>query len=98
MAWTWPNDPVDADGKLDFDQVQAIVLADLCHFLGQLADRPNFPVFVAKATGKHKLVLADFEILSSLPQRDPASETLIPIDRFDRGFTECIPPGAMNLM
>src|SRR5712692_7770942 len=49
-----PNDPVDADGKLDLDQLQSIVVLDLAHFLGQLADRPNFPVMVSKATGQHK--------------------------------------------
>src|SRR5260370_41925439 len=64
-----PNDPVDADGKLDFAQLQSIVLLDMAHFLGQLADRPNFPVFVSKATGNPQLVLAAFDILIGLPQR-----------------------------
>jgi hypothetical protein len=92
-----PNDPVDVDGKLDLDQVQSIVLVDLAHFLGQLADRPNFPVIVSKPTGKHKLVLAGFEILDGPSGRRPPSETLIPIDSFDRGFHEWITLGGMDL-
>jgi hypothetical protein len=92
-----PSDPVDADGKLDFDQVESVVLVDLAHFFGQLADRPNFPVIVAKATGKHKLVLAGFEILDRPAEHRPPTGTLIPIDRFDRGFHEWLTLGGMDL-
>jgi hypothetical protein len=92
-----PNDPLDADGKLDFDQVQAILIADLAHFLGQLSDRPNFPIIVSRPAGRHRLVLASFEILNGSSGRLPASETLIPIDSFDRGFQEWLTLGGMNL-
>src|SRR5258706_8030982 len=92
-----PNDPVDADGKLDFDQLQNIVLLDTAHFLGQLADRPNFPVMVSKSTGQHKLVLTSFEIISGPVVRRPQVDALIPIDRFDRGFNAWMTLGGMKL-
>ena len=92
-----PNDPVDADGKLDFDQLQSIVLLDTALFFGQLADRPNFPVMVSRPTGQHKLVLTGFEIISGAIGPRPLIETLIPIDRFDRGFNQWMTLGGMKL-
>src|SRR5260370_10044289 len=51
-----PNDPVDAAGKLDFDQLQSIVLLDTALFFGQLAERPNFHVMLYIPTGQHNVV------------------------------------------
>jgi hypothetical protein len=92
-----PNDPVDADGKLDFDQLQSIALIDTALFFGQLADRPNFPVMVSKSTGQHKLVLAGFEIVNGAAGHRQPNEKMIPIDRFDRGFNQWMTLGGMKL-
>jgi hypothetical protein len=48
-------------------------------------------------TGKHKLVLTSFEIISRASDHRPPIESLIPIDRFDRGFSEWITLGGMKL-
>src|SRR5260370_24818624 len=92
-----PNDPLDADWKLDFDQLHSIVLLDTALFFGQLADRPNFPVIVYIPTGQHNVVCTGFEIISGAIGPWPPIETLIPIDRFDRGSNQWMTLGGMHL-
>lgn len=92
-----PKDPADADGKLDLDQVEGVGIFDLAHFFGALPENPAFPVIVAKSTGKHTLLLDDFQILNSAATRVKASPSAIPIDAFDRGFLQWIALGGIDL-
>ena len=92
-----PNDPVDADGKMDLDQVQGVGVFDLAHFFGSLPENPAFPVIVAKSAGTHTLLLDDFQILDSAAPRVKASPGAIPIDLFDRGFLQWITLGGIDL-
>jgi hypothetical protein len=85
-----PTDPVDADGKLDLDQVEGIAIFDFAHFLEQAIDREK--VVVATATGAHAISIASFEVRTTGPA---AAENTI--DRFDRGFLQWMSPGGMTL-
>ena len=91
-----PADPVDADGKLDPDQVEGIGILDLASFFNQLPDES--PMVVTKKTGLHTLLIDDFEILDG---GGPAVRTSKPgtvvVDAFDRGFSNWITFGGMNL-
>jgi hypothetical protein len=89
-----PNDPVDADGRLDLDAVEGIGLADVAQLFLTQADNPDFPVIVDRATGSHTLLLDDFELLAG---PGPARAASLAIDRFDRGFLEWITMGGMQL-
>jgi len=88
-----PNDPVDADGKLDLDQLDGIGIIDLAHFFAAQPENPEFPLIVDRSTGAHTLQLADFEMLGSVGQARPA----MTIDRFDRGYVEWITMGGVKL-
>jgi hypothetical protein len=88
-----PNDPLDADGKLDLDQVEGIGIADLAQFFVSAPDSPDFPVIIARGSGAHTLWIDDFEILRGAPPAPPAMR----IDRFDRGFLPWITMGGMKL-
>jgi hypothetical protein len=88
-----PNDPVDADGKLDLDQVEGIGITDLAQFFLAQPDNPEFPVLIARGSGEHTLWIDDFELLASPP---PAGGSL-EIDRFDRGFLPWITMGGMRM-
>jgi hypothetical protein len=85
-----PTDPVDADGKLDLDQVEGIAVFDLAHFLEGAMDREK--VVVTKSTGAHTILIDNFEVRTSAPAR--AENT---IDAFDRGFLQWMTPGGMTL-
>ena len=89
-----PNDPVDADGKLDLDQVEGIGIMDLALFFAAQPENPEMPMIVHRASGSHTLRVADFEMLggAAAPPR-PA----LAIDRFDRGYVEWITPGGIKL-
>ncbi|MGA3235907.1 MAG: hypothetical protein ABSG03_06375 [Bryobacteraceae bacterium] len=76
-----PQDPKDADGKLDLDQLQAIGILDLASF---------FPAQPATRT----LWIDDFEALGGPP---PAEDSAMRIDNFDRGFLPWITIGDMDL-
>lgn len=84
-----PNDPKDADGRLNLDQVEGIALFDFAHFL-QDADREKIVVTVA--TGPHSISIGHFEIRTGARA---ASSTVI--DAFDRGFLQWMTPGGMAL-
>jgi hypothetical protein len=89
-----PNDPVDADGRLDLDQVDGIGITDVAQFISAQPENPEFPVIVDRASGAHTLQLADFEIFggSGAPAR-----AALAIDRFDRGYLEWITLGGVKL-
>jgi hypothetical protein len=93
-----PRDPKDANGKLDLDQINAIGILDLAPLFAGLEENPNLPLLVAKASGKHVLMVSDFEIFASepTPRTSPVANT-ITIDAFDRGFLEWITLGGMDL-
>ena len=92
-----PNDPVDADGKLDLDQVQGVAILDLAHFLGSMPENSAFPVIVSRPSGTHTLTLAGFEVLDTSAPPRAANKDQIPIDSFDRGFLEWMTLGGMKL-
>jgi hypothetical protein len=89
-----PNDPVDADGKLDLDQVEGIGFIDLAEFFVSQLQDSQVPIMIDRHTGPHKLLLSNFEMLSGsgLPARSSLA-----IDSFDRGFVEWATLGGMKL-
>jgi hypothetical protein len=90
-----PNDPVDADGKLDLDQVEGIGVIDLAEFFASQLANPDVPVYVNRPLGAHKLLVADFELRTSAT---PAlARPALAIDSFDRGYLEWVTLGGMKL-
>ena len=89
------NDPVDADGKLDPDEVQGIGLFDLACVFSSISARPDFPIAVSKAEGTHTLLLAGFQVLSNVGAEQSGGPQSI--DAFNRGFLEWITLGGMQL-
>lgn len=82
------GDPVDADGKLDLDAVESIGILDLTQFFGTVKAETPLPVRMAEASGSHKVLVKDFEVLASSSSRGTA---------FDRGFLDWVSPGGMDL-
>jgi hypothetical protein len=89
-----PNDPVDSDGKLDLDQVEAIGIIDLAQFFASQLQNPDIPVYVNRPVGAHKLLVTDFEMRTS---GAPPARPALAIDSFDRGFLEWVTLGGMKL-
>jgi len=79
-----PQDPKDADGKLDLDQLQSVGVLDLASF---------FPAPPGPA-GPHTMWIDDFEALGGPA---PTGTSSMRIDDFDRGFLPWITTGAMQL-
>ncbi len=98
-----PNDPKDADGKLDMDQVQAIGILDLASLFAGATDN-DVPIVVDKRSGKHMLWIDDFQAVpgASPKQPVPATASLLPplqivIDDFRRDFVAWMTPGGAEL-
>ena len=72
-----PNDPKDADGKLDLDEVENISLIDLMQIFAQGAD-PNVEKMFSVKQGPHQLLLNDFTV----------SETPVPGSEIKPGVIE----------
>jgi hypothetical protein len=89
-----PTDPVDADSRLDLDQVEGVGIADLAQLFLAQPESPEFPVWIEGASGRHTLQIADFQIIGG---SSAASRPTLAIDRFDRGFLEWITLGGMRL-
>jgi hypothetical protein len=89
-----PNDPLDADGKLDLDQVDGIGVIDLAVFFASQLQDPQVPIAIDRPTGTHKLLLSQFEMLSG--GAAPARPALA-IDSFDRGYLEWVTLGGIKL-
>ena len=89
-----PNDPVDADGRLDLDAVEGIGLTDVAQFFLSRAENPDFPAIVDRATGRHTVLVEGFELLGG---SGPARAVGLAIDGFDRGFLEWITMGGVQL-
>jgi hypothetical protein len=82
-----PNDPKDADGKLDLDQLQGIGVFDLAAFFPTLsAAGPDHSV-------THTLWIDDFEAIAGAP----AVAAGMRIDGFDRGMLGWIPTAGAEL-
>ncbi len=65
------NDPPDPDGKLDLDQLQGIGIADLGQIFSGGVPNPDIPIVVVPHSGKHTLLINDFEALEgSAPRKD----------------------------
>ena len=92
-----PNDPVDADGKLDLDQVEGIAVFDLAQYFSRWPAESRVPMRVAAAAGRHSLLIESFDILSSAPERAAAAPGTVPIDLPGRDFLQWISPGEMQL-
>jgi hypothetical protein len=86
-----PNDPVDADGKLDLDAVQGVAIFDLASFLGSVPLKGDFPAAIDRPSGPQTIRIADFQVLSS------AGQAAVPIDRFERDWISWITLGGMKL-
>src|SRR5271165_7025929 len=50
-----PNDPKDADGKLDLDQVEGVAIFDFAHFLEGSPDGEK--IVIAPGTGPHSILI-----------------------------------------
>jgi hypothetical protein len=87
-----PQDPVDADGKLDLDAVEGIVVLDLAQFLMQTPRNPDFPMAVTQPTGAHTILLENLELVETAAWKKPE-----PIDSFDRGFLQWLTLGGVDL-
>jgi hypothetical protein len=88
-----PTDPVDADGKLDLDEVEGIGITDMAAFFLAQADNPSFPVAVDAASGMHTVWIDDFEVLGAAGAAHSSSR----IDSFDRGYLEWLTMGGVKL-
>jgi hypothetical protein len=87
-----PNDPVDADGKLDLDQVEGIGILDVAQLFLAKAGNPDAPFAINRATGSRTIEIADLDVIAgdgTAPSRS--------IDGFDRGFLEWITMGGVKL-
>jgi hypothetical protein len=84
-----PQDPKDADGKLDLDQLQAVGILDLASFFpASAASAPSAP------SAPHTMWIDDFEALGG---EAPSLANPLSIDAFDRGFVPWITTGGMDL-
>jgi hypothetical protein len=87
-----PNDPVDANGKLDLDQVEGIGILDAAQVFLAQADNPERPFAIDRVTGSRTIEIANLEVIAgdgTAPARS--------IDSFDRGFLEWITMGGVRL-
>ena len=89
-----PNDPVDADGKLDLDQVEGLGFIDLAEFFASQLENPQIPIAIERPTGTHKLLISNFEMLSA---GSSSIRPALAIDSFDRGYLEWVTLGGMKL-
>lgn len=88
------GDPVDADGKLDLDQVEGIGIFDLAQFFMGMPANPALPVAATYTPGRHTLTLEDFAIVAG-PAPSAAKSGVL--DGFDRNFLDWVALGGMKL-
>lgn len=72
-----PNDPKDADGKLDLDRLQGVGLIDMAAL---------FPPLAAASSGAHTLWLDDFEALGGELASASETQPSLCVDSFNRGY------------
>ena len=85
-----PTDPVDANGRLDPDQVEAVGLLDFTGFFNQAGSET--PILVTPRSGAHAVLIDGFEVLETGKVAKP-----LVIDTFDRGFSQWFTMGGMKL-
>ncbi len=93
-----PNDPKDADGKLDLDQLTAVSLIDLSQMLNTDKDGESAPIWRDSHSGAQKLWIDDFEALDTASAAGPVSKadgTLI--DNFGRPQLAWLTLGGVDL-
>jgi hypothetical protein len=78
---TSPADPKDPDGKLDLDQINAVGILDLSQVFPGMFGDTNAPLAIDLHSGKHKLLMDDFEIGTDSPSWYKP-RTALEIDRF----------------
>ncbi len=91
---TGPNDPLDPDGKLDVDQVQAIAVADLTQIFANATRNRAVPVAIANRAGKHTLLISGFEVLGAVT--GPRDNLVI--DQFDAPQISWMSPGGATFL
>ena len=87
-----PQDPVDADGKLDLDAVESIGILDLAQFFGTLKASASVPVRIDDAAGPHTFFMDHFDLLAG-----PRETAAVRNDAMARGFLDWVSPGGMDL-
>ena len=88
------GDPVDADGKLDLDQVEGIGVFDLAQFFLGMRANPDLPLAITQNSGRHAVSIDGFSIVTGDAAAAPKTGML---DGFDRGFLDWIALGGMKL-
>lgn len=91
------GDPVDADGKLDLDQVEGIGILDLAQFFLGMAANPDLAVAVTQTPGAHTFRVEDFAISTDAAAAPRAPGQRMPLDRFDRSFLDWVALGGIRL-
>ena len=86
-----PKDPVDADGKLDLDEVEGLAIVDIAQVFLAQPDQPDVPIAIDRSTGARTIEIASFEILAGGGAGRRA------IDSFNRGFLEWMTTGGVKL-
>ncbi len=95
IASDGPNDPVDADGKLDVGEVQTIALLDLSQFFASLPENQDFPVVINRPEGPHTILFDRFETVAG--SAGSGARSAGRIDSFDRGFSQWVTLGGIDL-
>jgi hypothetical protein len=91
-----PTYPVDADARLDVDQVIAIGVSDLGQAFQGLGTGASYPLVTALHPGAQTLLLDDVELVAG-PEVKAAKSPALPIARQDRGFATWVTLGGAQL-
>lgn len=92
-----PNDPKDADNRLDPDQIQSVGLFDVSQMFSSAAQKAEVPIIIEAKSGKHTMFIDDFEISSeALPLSATPGEGVV-IDDFPRPVLQWITLGGVSL-
>jgi hypothetical protein len=91
------GDPLDADGKLDLDQVEGMGIFDLAQFFLAMPGHPDFPVAMNIAGGRHSATLEDFAVIAGPEPPPAAGGKVVTLDSFDRSFLDWVALGGMKL-
>jgi hypothetical protein len=72
-----PQDPPDANGRMDLDRLQGVGFIDLGQFFALLSQDPTYPLVLTKPTGTHYFHIDDFEVLPTVSADRPLKRDLI---------------------
>jgi hypothetical protein len=92
-----PSDPVDADGRLDLDDVRGIGISDLGQAFQSFASDPTYPLVVDTTSGSHTILLDDVEMVTGpgAPPLGPWPDKVI--GHPERGLVTWISIGGTDL-